>query len=53
LLDRVWGGAHVGDDTVPQRISCLRRVFGGRISSKYIETVPKRGYRFVGDVRIE
>ena len=53
LLDRVWGGALVGDDTVAQRISCLRKVLGGRISSKYIETVPKRGYRFVGNVLIK
>jgi DNA-binding winged helix-turn-helix (wHTH) protein len=52
LLDRVWAGTFVGDDTIAQRISCLRKALGDSASQKYIETVPKRGYRFAADVRI-
>jgi DNA-binding winged helix-turn-helix (wHTH) protein len=52
LLDRVWAGTFVGDDTIAQRISCLRKALGDSASQKYIETVPKRGYRFAGNVRL-
>jgi DNA-binding winged helix-turn-helix (wHTH) protein len=52
LLDRVWAGTFVGDDTIAQRISCLRKALGDSASQKYIETVPKRGYRFAANVRI-
>ena len=53
LLDCVWAGTFVGDDTIAQRISLIRKALGGDAAgSKYIETVPKRGYRFVGAVRI-
>jgi DNA-binding winged helix-turn-helix (wHTH) protein len=53
LLDRVWAGTFVGDDTIAQRISVLRKALGDAgASAKYIETVPKRGYRFIADVRV-
>ncbi|MGH9313623.1 MAG: winged helix-turn-helix domain-containing protein [Vicinamibacterales bacterium] len=52
LLDRVWAGTFVGDDTIAQRISCLRKALGDSASQKYIETVPKRGYRFIGNVQL-
>lgn len=53
LLDLVWAGTFVGDDTIAQRISLIRKALGGDPEgSKYIETVPKRGYRFVGRVQI-
>jgi DNA-binding winged helix-turn-helix (wHTH) protein len=53
LLDRVWAGTFVGDDTIAQRISLVRKALGeDTASSKYIETVPKRGYRFIGHVRV-
>jgi DNA-binding winged helix-turn-helix (wHTH) protein len=50
LLDRVWAGTFVSDETVAQRISCLRKVLAQFAPADYIETVPKRGYRFVADV---
>jgi DNA-binding winged helix-turn-helix (wHTH) protein len=53
LLDRVWAGTFVGDDTIAQRISVLRKALGDAgTSAKYIETVPKRGYRFIAEVRV-
>src|SRR5262249_56848079 len=43
LLETVWPDAHVEEGNLTQNISVLRRVLGG---SEFIETVPKRGYRF-------
>jgi DNA-binding winged helix-turn-helix (wHTH) protein/Tfp pilus assembly protein PilF len=45
LLEQVWGNTHVEDGGLTRNISVLRRVLG----EGYIETVPKRGYRFVAD----
>jgi len=39
----VWGGRAIGDDTLAAAISRLRAALGGR----FIETLPKRGYRLV------
>ena len=37
---------------LPLNVSTLRRALGeGRTTHQYIETVPKRGYRFVASVR--
>ncbi len=53
LLDHVWPGTFVSDDTIAQRISVLRKALGEDTStSRFIETVPKRGYRFVAQVRV-
>ena len=50
LLDHVWAGTFVSDETVAQRISCLRKALARYSPGECIETVPKRGYRFVADV---
>ncbi len=50
LLDRVWGGAFVSDHSVAISISELRRALGDDAKSpRYIQTVPKRGYRLLVD----
>jgi TolB-like protein/Flp pilus assembly protein TadD len=46
LFLRVWSDAVVEDGTLSSHISLLRKTLGGR----FIETIPKRGYRFVGAV---
>ena len=46
LFLRVWSDAVVEDGTLSSHISLLRKTLGGR----FIETIPKRGYRFVGSV---
>lgn len=52
LLEKVWPGVFIEENNLARRVFNLRQVLGespdGR---KYIETVPKRGYRFVGSVR--
>jgi DNA-binding winged helix-turn-helix (wHTH) protein/TolB-like protein/Tfp pilus assembly protein PilF len=51
LLKAVWPDSYVEEGSLTQNISVLRKALegtdGGR---KYIETVPRRGYRFVADV---
>src|SRR5215472_1826498 len=49
----VWGrSTFVGQDSLPQAVSSLRKtLLEGRAFGCYIETVPKRGYRFVAEVR--
>jgi pimeloyl-ACP methyl ester carboxylesterase/DNA-binding winged helix-turn-helix (wHTH) protein/class 3 adenylate cyclase len=52
LLKKVWPDSFVEENNLAQNISILRKVLG-EVSggSKCIETVPKRGYRFVVPVR--
>ena len=53
LLDEVWKGVPVTDEALSQCIAQLRRVLGddpGR--PRFIETVPKHGYRFVAEVEV-
>jgi Tol biopolymer transport system component/DNA-binding winged helix-turn-helix (wHTH) protein len=51
LLRTVWPGTFVGEDSLSHNISVLRKVLAKRTNGKaLIETAPKRGYRFVGEV---
>ena len=51
LLNTVWPGTFVEENNLADNIFKLRRVLGdGENGSRFIETVPKRGYRFVADV---
>src|SRR5271156_4965036 len=44
-----WGDRAIGDDTLAAAVSRLRRALGGTRERRYIETVPKRGYRALVD----
>jgi DNA-binding winged helix-turn-helix (wHTH) protein len=48
LLDQVWPGTYVEEANLSVNISALRRVLGDGV----IETIPKRGYRFVMPVEV-
>ena len=49
LLHRVWPDAVVEEGSLTSHISLLRRVLAeGAAGQQFIETLPKRGYRFVG-----
>jgi len=51
LLQAVWRGSVVEEGNLPVTISVLRKALNDdRGLHKYIETVSKRGYRFVADV---
>lgn len=47
LMQSVWPDSFVEENNLAQNISILRKALG----EGYIQTVPKRGYRFVADVR--
>src|SRR6185503_4426235 len=49
LMKQVWPDSFVEENNLAQNISTLRKVLGAD-GVKLIETVPKRGYRFVADV---
>ena len=52
LLKEVWGDAFVEEANLNRGISVLRKALGeSSADQKYIETIPKRGYRFVASVR--
>jgi TolB-like protein/DNA-binding winged helix-turn-helix (wHTH) protein/Flp pilus assembly protein TadD len=51
LLSAVWPGVVVGDDALTQAIIKLRKALGDDAQQpRYIETIPKRGYRLVASV---
>lgn len=52
LLEAVWGEAWVEEGALSRCVSDIRRALGDRASSpSYIETLPKRGYRLIADLR--
>src|SRR5262245_60002706 len=52
LMRRVWPDTFVEEHNLAVGISTLRKALGGDQNDyQYIETVPRRGYRFVADVR--
>jgi DNA-binding winged helix-turn-helix (wHTH) protein/TolB-like protein len=52
LLDAAWPGIHVGDDSLTAAIIKIRRALGDDARNPtHLETIPKRGYRLVSDIR--
>src|SRR5215470_17047738 len=52
LMRQVWPDSFVEENNLAQNISILRKALGKSVDGEqYIQTVPKRGYRFVGDVQ--
>jgi transcriptional activator of cad operon len=53
LLDQVWSGVVVTQDSVYQAITALRRLLGDDARQPtYIVTVPRLGYRLIAPVRV-
>ena len=51
LINEVWQGRIVGDGTLNARINALRRALGDDgVSQSMIKTLPRQGFRFVGDL---
>lgn len=50
LVEKIWPDAFVEEANLSVNIAILRRALGQRAGRHYIETVPKRGYRFVARV---
>ncbi|MGA2002582.1 MAG: winged helix-turn-helix domain-containing protein [Terriglobales bacterium] len=52
LMDRIWPDSVVEESNLTQAIYLLRKTLqDGEAGARFIETVPKRGYRFVASVR--
>jgi DNA-binding winged helix-turn-helix (wHTH) protein len=52
FLKEVWAGVPVTDEALTQCIKTLRRQLGDDASNpRFIETVPKHGYRFIAEVK--
>jgi DNA-binding winged helix-turn-helix (wHTH) protein/Flp pilus assembly protein TadD len=53
LIQAVWGDSFVEEGNLAVTISTLRKALGDDTGKerKYIQTIAKRGYRFVGNVR--
>jgi len=53
MIGRLWPDSFVEESNLAQNVSMLRRALGEQPDGKpYIETVPKRGYRFTAEVRL-
>src|ERR1044071_6501536 len=53
LMKEIWPDQFVEENNLTVSMSALRKALGERYGErKYIETVPKRGYRFVARVSV-
>ncbi|HET9533311.1 MAG TPA: winged helix-turn-helix domain-containing protein, partial [Blastocatellia bacterium] len=50
LIDHIWPDSFVEERNLAQNIFTLRKALGEAGADRYIETVPRRGYRFVAPV---
>ena len=51
IIQRVWKGQVVTDHSVYQAVAKVRKAVGDNAAQpRYIETVPKRGYRLIAEV---
>jgi TolB-like protein len=51
LFEQVWKRSFVTDSALTQEIKQIRQAIGDNaVAPRYIETIPKRGYRFIAEV---
>src|SRR5437868_4200239 len=51
MMKSIWPDSYVEEATLAQNVFTLRRVLDeSPVDAHYIETVPRRGYRFIADV---
>ena len=50
LLDEIWKDTFVEEATLTRNISWLRKKLAAHTDAKIIETLPKRGYRFLPEI---
>jgi DNA-binding winged helix-turn-helix (wHTH) protein/tetratricopeptide (TPR) repeat protein len=54
LLDAVWAGTYVGDAVLKVAVLKIRKALGDDPTTpRFIQTVHRRGYRFVGEGEVE
>jgi DNA-binding winged helix-turn-helix (wHTH) protein/TolB-like protein/Tfp pilus assembly protein PilF len=52
MMNQIWPDSFVEERNLAQNIFTLRKALGEEGPDKYIETIPKRGYRFVAAVKL-
>jgi DNA-binding winged helix-turn-helix (wHTH) protein/TolB-like protein len=51
LFEQIWKESFVSDNSLTRAIKEIRQVIGDNADApRYIETVPKRGYRFIAEI---
>ena len=54
FFDQVWDGSFVEDNNLTVTMTALRKLLGDNAKNAlFIETIPRKGYRFIGDVEYE
>lgn len=51
MMSELWPATFVEEANLTQNIFTLRKILGEKNGTKFIETVPRRGYRFAAEVR--
>jgi len=52
LIEQVWNGQFVEEANIQVQISVIRKALDDKNNYKYIETIPKKGYRFNANVKV-
>ena len=52
LMTEVWADNFVEEGALNRSVSVIRKALGESADRKYIDTIPKRGYRFVAEVTV-
>jgi DNA-binding winged helix-turn-helix (wHTH) protein len=52
LMTEVWADNFVEEGALNRSVSVIRKTLGESADRKYIDTIPKRGYRFVAEVTV-
>lgn len=52
IMSAVWPDCFVEESNLTVQISILRKALGESNGTRYIETIPRRGYRFIANVSV-
>lgn len=53
LMKSVWPDTFVSEDSLTRNVSLLRKILGDATDDQFIETLPRRGYRFTANVELD
>ncbi len=51
IIEKVWKDTFIEEANINVAVSNLRKTFEKESSEKFIQTIPKKGYRFIADVK--
>src|SRR5829696_359339 len=52
ILDAIWEGAFVEEGAISKSVWFVRNALGDTSKERFVQTIPKRGYRFVAPVSV-